>query len=583
MRPNRQASPTSFIMIRLPFVRLIALAAITVGCAGKNDDPDPANTNTDDTPTDTSSDDGPGPGDDEPGPSESDGEVEITPPAPGETTRLARLSHEQYTNTVQDLLGIDDDPSDAFAPDAQNGFTFQTSIDFLVDGRLGPQYRAAAESLATVVATDDVVFEHIVPCDAAQASCAREFISDFGARAFRRPLTDAEAEGFAGLFAQGNDLVGSGDDFKDGVSLVVQAMLQSPQFLYRTEYSNEIGPDGLIPLNDYEVASRLSYFIYNSMPDDELLSAAEAGELSGSDQVRAQVERMLQTDRALQTLVDFHDQAWHFSRFSKIAPDPSLFPDAPNDLVKRVQDAAHRYVQEVIDDGGGMSELLTAPFAYADSTIAPLYGQDVGGGMERIELDASERKGLLMQVGFLASNAYSLKTDPVHRGLFVVRDLLCREIPDPPPGAANSELPNDIPPPETTREEITILTSPPECLSCHTQINPPGFAFENFDAMGQRRSEENGVPVETSGSLLLDGQNVDFDGALSLVDAVAESDEALRCYATKWLEFARGRRLTQDELSVVDDLDSPAAVKELVITITTTHAFLTRTPNEEAR
>ncbi len=508
---------------------------------------------------------------------------EITPPAPGESTRLARLSHEQYANTVQDLLGIDDDPTQGFAPDAQNGFGFATSVDFVVDGRLGPQYRSAAEDLAARVASDDALLSQVVSCDPAQAACGEQFVADFGARAFRRPLTDGEQEGFFDLFFRGADLVASGDDFRDGVALVLEAMLQSPQFLYRTEFSNDVGADGVIPLSDYEVASRLSYFIYNSMPDDELFLAAANGELSTAEQVRTQVQRMLQTDRALRSLVEFHDQAWHFSRFSKIAPDPSLLPDAPSDLVSRVQAAARLYVEDVVADEGGLAELLTSPFAYADATLAPLYGQEAGGEMERIELDATERKGLLMQVGFLAANAYSLKTDPVHRGLFVVRDLLCRTIPDPPPGAANAQLPEDAPTPETTREEITLLTSPPECVSCHSQINPPGFAFENFDAMGQLRSEENGVAVDTSGSIQLDGQTVEFESAVDLIDAVAESDEAMRCYATKWLEFAHGRRLTSDELTVIDELGSPEAVTELVTNVATTNAFLTRTPNEEAR
>src|SRR5690606_18428215 len=173
---------------------------------------------------------------------------------------------------------------------------------------------------------------------------------------------------------------------------------------------------------------------------------------------RSQVDRMLRSERALASLVDFHAQAWHFSRFSNIAPDPSLLPDPPSDLVSRVQEAARRYVEDLIADEGGLEELLTSPFGYADSALAPLYETSVDDGMERIEFDPRVRRGLLMQVGFLASNAYALKTDPIHRGLFVVRDLLCRVIPDPPPGAANAELPEGVTPPETTREEITLLT-----------------------------------------------------------------------------------------------------------------------------
>src|SRR5690606_16871053 len=214
-----------------------------------------------------------------------------------------RLSHAQYKNTIQDLLGVDDDLTQAFAPDAQNGFGFETSVDLFVDGRLGPQYRAAAEALAARVASSNALLDRLLPCDYSDASCASGFVADFGARAFRRPLTRTELDGFMALFDQGSDLIGSGDDFKDGVALVIEAMLQSPQFLYRTELSDDPSPDGSIPLDDYEIASRLSYFIYNSMPDDELFAAAAAGDLSSAAAARSQVDRMLRSERALASLV----------------------------------------------------------------------------------------------------------------------------------------------------------------------------------------------------------------------------------------------------------------------------------------
>jgi hypothetical protein len=483
---------------------------------------------------------------------------------------------------IEDVFGIADGPATGFAPDALNGFAFSSSIDFIVDGRLGPQYRDAAQAIASRAVSDESVFDRIVPCAASDAGCRDTFVADFGLRAFRRPLTDDEQARFVALFDRGAELIGSGDTFRDGVELTVEALLQSPQFLYRTELGATPDADGVIPLNGWETASRLSFFLYRSMPDDALLEAARQDQLSSPEQVRAQVARMLGDPRALRTMVAFHEQAWQFPRFSNISPDPQTYPDVPEDVIGRVRAASGRFVEDVITSGGGLSDLLTAPFAYADSELAPLYGQQVDGELERIDLDPTLRKGFLMQIGFLAAHAYAIKTDPIHRGLFVVRELLCRTIPDPPPGASMSELPEGSSRPETTREEITLLTSPVECVGCHAQINPPGFAFEGYDAIGQVREQEDGVAIDASGSMVVDGETARFDGPVGLVDLLAQSEEAERCYASRWLEFASGRTLTPDELSVVDELTSSVAVTELVTNIIASAAFLTRTPNEVA-
>ena len=501
---------------------------------------------------------------------------------PEVVTRIARLTHDQYDATVQDLLGIMDSPAAQFAPDALNGFDFDTSVDFEVDSRLAPQYRAAAEALAERVVTDTAVFERVVPCDSAATGCAAQFIAEFGQRAFRRPLNSDEEARFLALFEQGPSLITSGDAFRDGVQLVVEAMLQSPQFLYRVELSDEVGDTGSIALNDWEIASRLSYFLHGSMPTEELFDRARAGELGSIEQVQNVLGDLLAHERAMTQLVSFHAQAWDFARFSRITPDRDIYPNAPDDIVDSVRLASDRYLQDVIEAGGGLRELLTAPYAYADPGLAPLYGEAGVSGLVRIELDPAERKGLLMQVGFLASHAYAIDTDPIHRGLFVVRELLCRNIPDPPAGASMTPLPETDEPIETTREEVDLLTGQAGCVNCHQQINPPGFAFEGFDAVGQIRTMENGVPVDTSGTFLLDEAEVAFSGAVELVDALAESAEARSCYAAKWLEFAYGRALGSGDADAIAELAVPVSVNQLVARLTTTQGFLTRKPNEVA-
>jgi hypothetical protein len=365
--------------------------------------------------------------------------------------------------------------------------------------------------------------------------------------------------------------------------VTVEAFLQAPQFLYRTELSEDVGSDALISLNSWEIASRLSYFVYNSMPDEALFAGAAEDALTSTSELSAQVERMAEDARATRVGVSFHAQAWDFQRFAKITPDGDEYPDAPDDMIERVRGASERFVEEVIDQGGGFEELLTAPYAFADSELAPLYGVNVDGGLERIDFDDGERKGFLMQVGYLASHAYSIKTDPIHRGLFVVRNLLCRDIDDPPAGASQTPLPETDEPIETTREEIELLTGQPSCRGCHGDINPPGFAFEAFDAVGTQRTRENGTAVDTSGTMILDDQELEFDGPGDLVEALAASAEAQSCYARGWLSYAYGRNLAGDDAPALSEIGvAGRSVREIMAAVALTKAFRKRAPNEVA-
>lgn len=509
----------------------------------------------------------------------------MDPEAPGAPTtdsQLVRLSHTQYANTLRDLFGIDSTPESNFVPDALNGFNFETSNDLRVDPRLGPQYRSAAEELARTAVTEDAVFGRIVPCNEAEAACADEFVESFGQRAFRRPLSEAEKTRFRALFDRGADLGDLGDPFRDGVQLVVEAMLQAPQFLYRTELSEGPPQNGRVALDPWEVASRLSYFIYDSMPDDQLFARARAGELGTADQVASEVSRMLGDERAFSKLTSFHEQVWQFGRFAKIAPDPATYPGVPDDLIDRVRSSSRRFVESVIEDGGGLREFLTAPHAFADAELGTLYGADMDGdALTRIEFENGERKGFLMQVGFLASHAYSIKTDPIHRGLFILRDILCRNIPDPPPGAQDTPPPEATEPIETTREEISLLTGQLYCPTCHSQINEPGFSFEGFDALGREREQENGVDVDTTGAITIDGDRVEFQSASDMVDALAESAEARECYSGRWLEFAYGRRLNEtDEELRARIAEEHRSVYDIVTTLATSPEFLSRDASE---
>jgi hypothetical protein len=180
-----------------------------------------------------------------------------------------------------------------------------------------------------------------------------------------------------------------------------------------------------------------------------------------------------------------------------------------------------------------------------------------------------------MQVGYLAANAYSIRTDPIHRGLFVIRNLLCREVPDPPPGATTTPPPATEKPIVTTRDEVSLVTGQSFCPTCHVEINAPGFAFEGFDAVGQLRETDNGAPVDTSGQMVLDGQLVHFQGPAALVSLLARSQEAHRCYSRRWLEFAYGRPLAQSDLPTLDAIAANSLpIADLLVAIVRSPEFL---------
>jgi hypothetical protein len=521
------------------------------------------------------------------------GKLQSFPPVPlvplASDTRLARSSHSQYQHTVQDLLGIRESLALTFAPDALDGFGFDTSNAYRVDARLGPQYRAMAEALAERAVGDPQILARIVPCKAEDPGCRDEFLRSFGERAFRRPLDARDLDTFRALFDSASALSEGADAFSEGVRLTLEAMLQAPEFLYRTHSSRKLGADGRVHLDDFEIASRLSYFLYDSMPDEPLFAAARAGQLHTADQVEAAARRMLSEPRVLEKLVAFHDQAWQFGRFARISPDAQTYPNLPKALVWRVRQATALFIRDILQSGGGLEELLTAPYAYVDTGLAPLYGKGslgaelAPGQFTRVSFDPAQRKGLLMQIGYLAANAYSIRTDPIHRGLFVIRSLLCRDIPDPPPGATTTPPPETDKPIVTTRDEVELVTGQSFCPTCHSEINAPGYAFEGFDAVGQRRTAENGAAVDTSASMVLDGRLVSFDGPTELVDELARSQEAHLCYSRRWLEFAYGRPLAESDRPTLAAISANSLpIADIIVAIVRSPEFLSFAPTPEA-
>jgi hypothetical protein len=492
---------------------------------------------------------------------------------------------------VRDALRLDEalGLSSAFVAEPLRG-TFDTNGSVLsVSADLFRDYQTAAEAVAARVARDAELLAMFAPAGAGDARARAEaFIDELGLRAFRRPLSAAEVERALALFDKGAMLIGSGDAFADGAELVLSYFFQSPHFLYRTELSSAV-EDGRIALSGYEIATRLSYGLTNTMPDDVLFEAAATDGLQTRDGVLAQAERLLATPAARSTVANFHEQLLHMREYETVAKDEAQFPQFADGVSEDLKQEAIAFIDDVVfEQERGVVELLTAPYTFANERIAEIYGVDLpaargGDAFVRVELDPTERAGLLTQVGFLAANGEGATPNIIMRGVHVARKILCMDLPPPP--AMVPPLP-PLAPTSTNRERVEELTKGAPCNSCHGAIiNPLGFALEKLDGVGRYRSEENGHAIEATSSYVLDGQMVSFDGAVELSAAIAQSQQAHDCYSRHWVEYLYGREVnmaSEADRSLVEQAgslsSSDASVRNLIINLVATEAFLTRLP-----
>jgi len=499
---------------------------------------------------------------------------------------VPRLSHRQWENATQQILQLPAPSglSAAFLDDATTGVFDNNGAELSVGGVLWGDYQRAAEALATQVTDDPAALARIVPDDLpTDSERARAFIRHIGLRAHRRPLTTEQEDAYLVLFTTGPTHEPDLEPFVAGVRVVLMAMLQSPHFLYRVELSDELS-GGRIPLDDYEIASRLSFALWNTMPDEELLDAAASGELSEPERLDEQVDRMLLDDRATEMVVRFHDQLLDTRSYADI--DRTGFDAWDPELPASMMAEPGHFVRAVFGEGGGLRALLTSPYTYADERLARVYGQTVSGdAFVRIDLDPSQRAGLLTQSGFLARNAVATATDPIHRGVFINHRFICAQLPAPP-----NDIP-PIPPPDgvrrTLRDRIDRHTGPGTCgARCHgTMINPIGFAYEHYDPLGVWRAEDNELPVDASAQYAFEDDPIAYDNAVQLAGVLAQQTVVHNCYSRHWLSYLYGRRTTgADDILVrrigassqEEDLD----LRSLIAALVTSDAFLARTDIE---
>jgi hypothetical protein len=500
------------------------------------------------------------------------------------TNRFRRLTLDEYDRSVADLLGLDPGPlSSNFPEELPTLAGYFARGDLRITDRLIVELQNAAGRLAERALAPEE-YANLVPCAAQGAACRDVFLSSFGLRAYRRPLTDAELARYRALFDAAGEVLGSGDPLRDGVQLSIEAMLQSPHFLYHVERGSGERDELGDRISGYEAASRLSYMLWGSMPDASLLAAAESGELSTSAGIAAHARRLVDDPKLALRVNDYHSRWLQLGALAEGNKDPALFPEYSPELVSSMRAETERFVEEAtLAEGGSLSTLLTAPYTFVDSRLAAVYGieGEFGDELTRVELGAdAARGGLLTQASFLSGHSSAdNRTSPILRGVFVLRRLLCQDIPDPPPNAQATEPPPSATPIVTTRDFFTWKTSMAECQGCHTQINPVGFAFEDFDAIGRHRTEESGESIDAQGVLNLAGARLEFEGGKELAQQIASRPEAQACYAQNWLRYLWGRSDTSADLrtlaTITKNLADPGyGVRELLLDVSASAAFV---------
>ncbi len=495
---------------------------------------------------------------------------------------LRRLTKTEYNNTVADLLGDTSAPANAFPPESKvHGFDNHVSTQTVTYTLADYTFKAAEKLANTAIERLDSLH----PCnvgDKGETGCAEDFIASFGSRAYRRPLEAAERTGLLATYQKGR----ATGDHKNGIRLALIRMLASPAFLYRPELGEVTQAQGktVVPLTAYEVASRLSYLLWGTMPDKTLFEAAERNELATAEQVQQQVSRMLDDPRAKIAVRRFYSGWLLLDTLAQSAKDEKLFPGYGAVVPSMIEELTRMMDDIIWGQEGTVSKLFTADYTFVNRDLASFLGMSdatsMSNGFDRVSLapkgpaGADQRMGILAMPGLLAAHSKPQETSPVLRGKFVLEQILCMELPLPPPG---------VPPVEasdtsalTTRERFEQHAES-ACASCHKFLDPIGFAFENFDAAGRYRSEEKGKPIDTKGILTETDVDGPFENSVDLSSKLAASERIRQCIATQWFRFAFGRSETENEHALAQlscGFGQDAPLKTMLGDLTQTDAFL---------
>lgn len=491
-----------------------------------------------------------------------DAQVPVIPVGPlAGRSDMRLLTRYEYDNTVSSLFGrpLGQSEDKNFPSENLVGWFENDSGSHKVSPLLIRKYMEASEAIAQDVLAIDRA--QVLSCDESTQTpevCARTLLEDLLPRAFRRPATQPEIDAFLARFDAALALHG----YDIALEMTLGAILQSPQFLYRIELREQSMPGegpldgGMVAeevelVGPYEMANRLSYFLWASMPDDALFEAAQRGELSTVEQIEAQVERMLPDPKTAQMVREFHRQWLGLQGLNSIVKSTSFYPKWDASLRQDWRESLDLFIDHVFWEKGDFASFMTSPVVYLTQDLARLYNVTPPEGEEGVfahDADAKERFGIMTQPALLALLANSNQSSPILRGVFIRERLLCQHIGAPPDDAELT--PPDPDPNATTREIFAEHTTNPTCASCHVLIDPLGFGFEHYDGVGHYRTTENNYPVDASGMLTSVGDPDvlgSFKDASELMNRLSQSPLVPSCMSKQWLQFALGRSIDSSD------------------------------------
>jgi hypothetical protein len=504
------------------------------------------------------------------------------------TSQMARLTNAQYDRTIRDLVGLTNlAAADGVAPSTRLATDQLGTISALA----WANYKDVADKIATQVIGDATLKSKFLKCTpaAGDTTCFDDTIVEFGRRAFRRPLTPDEVTRFKTVVTSGAAITPTGS--QDEIAQVLLYMfLISPSFLSRAEIVEVSDNAGHFTLAPHEIASRLSYMLWGTMPDPELDTVADSGQLTTPAQIAAQADRMLKDDKAREMVQAFNKYYLLMraeGRWDTAQRDPGLFPNFKPEMVPALSAETLKIFEKVtFTPGASFKDFLLTNVAYVNRDTAPLYGLDpaqFGADLTETTLDAS-RPGFLTRLGFLINFSSYTRTNPIYRGAFITKQILGIQLGAPPPGATETPLPSgeDL---DTNRKQVDAQTSAPTCSGCHhAYVNPPGFVMEAFDAVGAwRTTESNGVALDTVADVTIDdGQDpVTVSSPAELMAKIAASPGAMRQYASKWVSYAYAREGHPADACVADQLAQKMAsgaypVLNIITDLTQAESFRVR-------
>jgi hypothetical protein len=436
---------------------------------------------------------------------------------------VQRLTRRQYNNTVRDLLGVDSHPADAFPTDGGGGGGFDNNASTLfVPPILLEKYLAAATDLLDKADPAKSITVRPGP-DLTKEEAARRCVAAFARRAYRRPASADEVERLLRLFRHAD---ARGDGFEAAVRFALRGALVSPNFLYLVE-RDRTDAEGPYRVSDPELACRLSYFLWSSMPDTELSDLANAGRLHETDVLEGQVRRMLADPKARALAEDFAGQWLRVGNLAELAePDKRLFPEFTPELRDAMVEEAITFFHEVLREDRPVLDLLDSDYTYLNEKLAKHYGIEgvTGPEFRRVALKDRNRGGVLGMAAVLTLTSYPRRTSPVLRGKWVLEELLGTPPPPPPPMVKALPADDRVRDGLTFRQRLEKHRKDPNCASCHSRLDPLGFGLENFDVIGRWRDKIKDQPVDASGKLTT---GEEFTGPAALKTILVESKREL--------------------------------------------------------